>query len=125
MIDIYNFVDDLPTDQKQIVVYLHQLLESYPGVTSKIRYRIPFYFKKSWLCYLNPIKKGDGVELAFTRANELANESGLLDFKDRKQVAGITLSSMEQLQSLEQEIHFLLQEALLLDETTKYSVKKS
>ena len=65
---------------------------------------------------MNPQKNG-GIELAFTRAKELSNENGLLDFQDRKQVAGIILHSLADLENKSVAIREILQEAFILDES--------
>lgn len=102
--------------------FLDEFILDFPGVTSKLRYGIPFYYKKSWICYLNPIKN-NGIELAFTRANELSNEQGLLDFKKRKQVAGIEIYDLKDFPVTT--IQEIVNEALLLDETVPYASKRS
>ncbi len=121
MTAVNDFFFDLEENQKEIGLILHHLLESTPGISTKIRYRIPFYYRKSWICYLNPIKKG-GIELAFTRANELSNYSGLLDFKNRKQVGGITITDPRDIPM--DAIEEVLREAMLLDEHIKYASKR-
>ena len=103
-----------------ILEHLHNLITSYPEITYKIRYRVPFYYQKSWICYLNP-KKNEGVELAFIRANELSNENGLLDFKDRTQVAGVTFYNIKEIN--DEAVLEVLEEAFLLDQTVKYQSK--
>lgn len=108
-------------NQQEIMLHLHELITSYPEITSKIRYKIPFYYRRSWFCYINPLKN-DSVELVFLRANELSNEQGALDFKDRKQVAGITFATVSDIKY--ELLHELLQEALLLDENVKYAAKR-
>ena len=118
---VESFILEQGHPQQDILQYLHELLMAHPGVNCRIRYKIPFYDRKSWICYLNPTKD-KGVELAFTRGNELSNAQGLLDFKDRKQVAGIAFYQMEDIQ--EDLLLELLQEALLLDDTVKYNVRK-
>ena len=123
--DISNFVVYLSKEQKQIITCLHEIIESFQGIISKIRYKVPFYYKKSWFCYVNSIKNSDSVELCFVRANEMSNELNLLDFKDRKQVAGVTIASFTTLIELEKEIRYLIQEAIILDDTVPYSVKMS
>jgi hypothetical protein len=110
---VEEYILDLPAPQRNIMQHLHELLLSYPEVSCKIRYKIPFYDRNSWVCYLNPIKN-NGVELAFIHANELSNEQGLLDFKDRKQVAGMSLYKLDDIPTLE--VHEILQEAFLVDE---------
>lgn len=117
-----SYIYDREGEQQAIMLHLHELLTSYPEVRGKIRYNIPFYDRKSWICYLSPLKDGS-VELAFTRANELSNEQGALDFKGRKQVAGITYATMKDIK--EAVLHEILQEALLLDEEVAYASKRS
>ena len=104
------------------MLYLHETLMSFPNITAKIRYNIPFYYRKSWICYLSPDKKG-GVELAFTRGNELSNENGLLDSKGRKQVFGVTFEEVAGIP--QQAMYEVIQEALLLDESKPYASKRS
>lgn len=119
---IEDFILDHPNSQQQTLLQvLHDLLLSYPEVTGKIRYKIPFYYRKSWICYLNPVKN-DGVELAFTRGNELSNEQGLLDSKGRKQVYGVTFYKPEDIPlKVLQEV---IGEAFLLDEEVPYASKR-
>jgi len=121
MDSVSDYIDQLPSAQRSIAQYLDQWIMEFPGLTSKLRYGIPFYYKKSWICYLNPIKN-NGVELAFTRANELSNEQGLLNFKNRKQVAGIEISDLKLLPTVALEA--VISEALLLDEAVPYASKR-
>lgn len=122
MTPVEAFIADQEAPLQELMGYLHLLLLSYPDMTAKISYKIPFYCRKSWVCYLNPLKGGKAVELAFTRANELSNEQGLLNFKGRKQVGGITLESIKDIP--EEALHELIQEALLLDEQLPYAAKR-
>ena len=100
---------------------LHEWILEYPRITSKIRYGIPFYYGKSWICYLNPIK-AQGVELAFVRGNELSNAQGILDTKSRKQVAGLELFNLEEVPF--ETLNEVLSEALILDENVPYASKR-
>ncbi|MCP5062578.1 MAG: DUF1801 domain-containing protein [Ignavibacteriae bacterium] len=114
---IYNFTGQ----QKEIMEYIHNLMMSFPEIVSKIRYKIPFYYRKSWICYLNPIKNNK-VEFAFTRGNELSNEQGLLESKERKQVYSITILDIKEIPR--ETILEIIQEAILLDETKPYVSKR-
>ncbi len=118
---VEDFIHTLPKEQRQIALQLHELMMSNPEVTSKIRFKIPFYYRKSWICYINPLKKG-GVDFVFTRGNELSNEQGILDGEGRKQVRGIVIHSPDELpiDALEE----VIQEALILDEEVKYGGKR-
>ena len=106
---------------RALLQYFHRLLTDQPGVVSKIRYQIPFYYRKSWVCYLNPVKN-NGLELAFLRGNELSNEQELLDFRGRKQVGGIIYYEIKEID--EDLIMEIIQEALLLDEEVAYASKR-
>jgi hypothetical protein len=98
------------------------MMMSLPDVTCKIRFKIPFYYRKSWICYLNPVK-GNGVEFVFLRGNELSNEQGLLEAKGRKQVSGVTFYEIKEIpQEVLQEV---VMEALILDDEVKYKSKRS
>jgi len=116
-----DYIELLEGEQRRIMLALFQFIEAFPQVTCRIRYKVPFFYRKSWLCYLNPLKNGS-VELCFVRANELSNEQGLLDFKDRTQVAGVTYFSAKDIQ--EPMLAEVLQEALLLDEEVAYAPKR-
>jgi len=122
MNSIEAYISSQSDNQRKILQYIHELLSAYPGVTSKIRYKIPFYYRKSWICYLNPVKNG-GIEWAFLRGNEMANIQGVLAARDRKQVMGIIWYDISEVdQNLVRE---LFQEALILDETIPYASKRS
>ena len=73
------------------------------------------------MCYLNPTKD-NGVELCFTRGNELSNTQRILQSKGRKQVSGITYYEIKQIE--ESPILEILHEALLLDNEVPYKIKK-
>lgn len=107
--------------ERELSLQLYEHILSFPNLQAKIRYKIPFFYGKSWICYLNPLKVG-GVEMAFLRANELSNIQGALDFKMRKQVAGITFQKLEDLNF--DLITEILVEAIDLDMHVPYNVRK-
>jgi hypothetical protein len=59
--------------------------------------------------------KKNGVEQAFISANELSNVHGVLDFRERKQVGGITFYNKSEI-TMEM-LRSVVQEAILLDNT--------
>lgn len=114
---VEDFIYSHEGNQREIMLFIHNMMMAHPGVTHKIRYRVPFYYRKSWMCYLNP-RKGDKVAFNFIRGNELSNAQGILESLGRKQVMSITFGHVNEIpvQSLEE----VIQEAMLLDETTPY-----
>lgn len=121
MSKVTSFIDEQEDDQREVMFFLHRYLTEELELTDKMRYDIPFYYGRSWICYLNPTKNG-AVEFAFIRGNELSNEQGLLDSRGRKQVYGVEFEKMEDIpfELLEE----VIQEAILLDETVAYQSKR-
>ncbi|GAB4231908.1 MAG: hypothetical protein Tsb0034_04470 [Ekhidna sp.] len=113
---IENFILGLDGRQKAIVSFLHQKITNDHDLIGKIRFNIPMYYRKQWVCYLNPIK-GDGVELAFLKGHRLSNEQGILQSKNRKLVSGIDLYQVEEIPM--RAIDEILQEAIILDDLFK------
>jgi hypothetical protein len=114
---VEEFIYNYDGNRREIMLFLHDLLVSDFNLRSGISYKIPFYYRKSWICYMNPTKDG-GIEFAFQRGNELSNEQGLLVDRGRKQVRGIIFKTLFDipLPSLRE----VLQEAILLDEKIQY-----
>ena len=117
MNEVSFFIDRHEGKQREILQYFHQLLTVELELIDKIRYKIPFYYHKSWICYMNPNKNGT-VELAFPRGGELSNEQGLLQDKGRKQVKSIEFADPSEIP--ESLIRAIIHEAIILDETVPY-----
>ena len=110
---IENFILGLDGQQKAIVSFFHQQLINMHDLNGKISYNIPVYYRKSWVCYLNPIKN-NGIELAFTKGHRLSNDQQLLNKKDRKYVSGVDLYDINDIP--EKAINEIIQEALIIDQ---------
>lgn len=121
MTDVEDFINQYEGNQRKVMRLLHNLLATELNLTEKIRFGIPFYYKKSWICYLNPTKNGT-IEFAFTRGNELSNEQGLLDSKGRKQVYSVEFENISDIPH--ERLNEIIQEAILLDETKPYQSKR-
>ena len=116
MSDPEVYIQLLPPPQRRIMEVLYEELMLQPGVTCKMRFKIPFFYRNSWICYMNPLRKG-GVEFVFLKGQQLADPAGLLDAKDRKMVSGITIENAQKIPH--EALMELVQEALLLDELDK------
>ncbi len=108
-----DFIYQQEEDLQLLLLPLRELFLSYPGVTAKLRYKIPFYYRKSWVCYTNPIK-GQGVEVAFLRGFELGDPQGVLQDKGRKMVKGIDIFNPNEIEAKGVELYW--REALMLEE---------
>ncbi len=113
MTDVEDFILQYSDNQRAVLEYFHQLFTNELQLTDKLRYKIPFYYGKSWICYLNP-QKGEKIELVFLRGRELSNEQGLLSNKGRKQVSGVEFSSLAEIPI--EAMNEIIQEAIFLDE---------
>ena len=115
------FIDEAEEPPRSIMIFLHELLTNKLGLKPKIRYKIPFYDSKTWICYLNP-RKDTSVELAFIRGNELSNAQGLLEPNGRKQIMGINFTSLKDIPY--ESLMEVLLEAIELDDSTPYKSKR-
>lgn len=107
------FIDIISDNQREIILYLDALFLSYPEVSKKMRYKLPFYYYNSWVCYLNTVK-GDRVELCFINGQKLSNNQGLLDTRGRKMIAGIMLDHQKTIPN--EAVLEIFGEAIILDE---------
>jgi hypothetical protein len=121
MTEVEDYIYHFDDSQREIMLFIHGILSVELNLTDKLRFKIPFYYRKSWICYLNPIKN-KSIEFAFVRGNELSNSQGLLDSKGRKQVWSIELTKLSEIPI--KELNEIIQEAILLDETVPYSSKR-
>jgi len=121
MTEVEDYIYNFEGSQRETMLFIHELLSVELNLTDKLRFKIPFYYRKSWICYLNP-GKNNTIEFAFVRGNELSNSQGLLDSKGRKQVWSIELTKPSEMpiEGLKETI----QEAILLDETIPYASKR-
>jgi len=122
MLSVDDYIFSLEGEAMKIVQKLDTMLALQLGLESKIRYKIPFYYNRSWICYINPQKNG-GVELAFLRGNEMSNYYGYLDLKGRKQVMGISFYESKEIK--EDILMEIIAEAILLDEQVPYIKRRS
>jgi len=122
MSPVQNYIYNLSPNRQEIVQVLHNYFLSYDQIQDKIRFKIPFYYGKTWICYTNPIKK-DGIELVFVRARELRDSKEFLDFKKRKMAAGISYYSPKEVDL--EKVAIVFHEALELDKTKPYTFKKA
>ncbi len=84
---IAAYIEQQRPEQQQVLYHLHDYFMSFPNISVKSRYRIPFYDQKTWICYTNA-KKKNGVELVFLKGRELSDYP-TLESRGRKMVKGI------------------------------------
>ncbi len=92
------------------------------GAQELLRHKIPFYYYKGPLCYLNPRKTH--LDLGFYRGASLSNEQSLL-CGDGKLVRHIRFAPHDAQRAFSQEVLEVLHEAILLNEWHAEQKKKS
>lgn len=108
----------------ELANHLHHIAMEYPHVELKKKFNVPFYYGKTWLYYLNAIKKGkniNGIEFCFVRGRELLSKE-LLDFKKRTMIGGFTYTNISEID--EAILKLMIQEAIELDEAKPYTFVK-
>jgi len=119
---VEDYIYQLEGQQREIMLFFHELLTIDYGLQAKIRYKIPFYFGNSWIVYLNN-RKNNKVDFAIVRGKEISNSAGLLESRDRKMIRSVEFASVKEIpQDLVREI---IEEAIFLDQTVPYSIKKT
>ena len=121
MTEVENVIYQFDDPQREIMLFFHHVLTKEYALTDKVTFKNPCYYKKSWICYLKPLKN-EKVELAFMRGNELSNSQGILKSSGRKQLRSIELSTLKGIPMAS--IKEVLHEAILLDETKPYESKR-
>lgn len=114
--DVLKYIDELDEETKLICLELYDIFTNLPGFESKIRYKIPFFFRQKWLAYINPLKKG-GVELCFINGSSIVDPYNLLDNKGRKQVSGVTFMKISDIDP--QKLMVLINAAINFEESMK------
>lgn len=112
MNEVEEYILKLSQHKKEIALYFHSMFIEDYGLRPKISFRIPMYYGKKWVVYLNPDNRA-GVELAFTRGHLLSNKQGLLESKGRKMVSSIEFLNLEEIP--EKAIREIIEEAIELD----------
>jgi len=120
MSEVEDFIFGLEGNQREVLFFFHHFFTRELNLEAKIKFKIPFYYRKSWICFLNPLE-GNKLELAFLRGNELSNAQGLLENKGRKLVYGIVIEKLTDAPL--QQLHEIIHEAILLDANKPYSLK--
>jgi len=117
---VLNYIESQPLVQAEIMYFLYDYFSGFPTIECKYKFRVPFYYQKTWVCYTSPKKTG-AVELVFVRGRELL-DSPHLHANGRKMAKGIMYQSVDEI-SLDI-LEPIVYEALELDRTTPYTFQK-
>ncbi|MCC5925901.1 MAG: DUF1801 domain-containing protein [Bacteroidetes bacterium] len=97
------FLDYLPEHEREIVEALQSIImQSLPECVEKLSYNVPFYYRKSRICYIWPASVPwggvtSGVSLGFCRGHLLTDTSNYLEKGKRKQIYSKTFHSVDEI----------------------------
>lgn len=129
--NVQDFLDHLPEEEREIVEFLrHLILQTIPDCTEKLAYNVPFYYRRSRVCFLWPaaipwggIQQGEGVQLGFCQGFLLPDSRGYLERGNRKEVASRTFTNPKEIDS--ELLRTYLFDAVQLDEVTRKAKNQS
>lgn len=119
---IYNdFLSKLPEDNLvEVCQQISTKILEYPNIEIKKKFKLPFFYGNTWICYFNFLKTQE-IEFLFVRAREFPSKE-LLDFKDRVMIGGLSYKSVADIDF--GILNLLLEEAITLDTEKPYTFTK-
>ena len=107
-----EFVNRLPVEVKALAERLRKIiLTSSEQIREQIKHKIPFYYYKGQLCYINPFD--DRVVLGFSRGADLPDEFRML-VGTGKSIRHVVFDVSEKID--DDKVRILIYEALIVNE---------
>jgi len=116
-----ELISSLPVDIRDLVERLRKIiLTSSEQITEHVNHKIPFYYHKGQLCYINPFD--DRVVLGFSRGADLPDEHSMLkgNQKTVRRTVFYPAAGID-----EEKVRNLIYEALIVNELKTDRPKKS
>jgi uncharacterized protein len=114
LVDEYIF--NLSSKQQAIAEKVRNLLLTLvPGIQEKFSFKIPFYHYYGMFCYINTIP--NGIDVAFCRGKDLAEQFEYLNTKSRAMVASVQIYTLQEI--AEKQLHEIVVTAALWNEEAK------
>jgi len=111
-IAVDEFVNRLPEGIRALAKRLRKIiLTSSEQITEQVKHKIPFYYYKGQLCYINPFD--DRVVLGFSRGADMPDEHGLLKGNQKTVRHAVFYPDAE---IDEEKVRNLIYEALIVNE---------
>jgi len=113
MNDVEEYILQFTGAKREIMLFFHGLFIEDYKLKPKISFKIPMYYRNTWVVYLNSDNR-KGVELAFTNGHEFDINSPLIESKGRKLVRSAEFESLNEIPY--QNIKTLMKEAIRIDD---------
>lgn len=122
---VEELLDFIPEDELKLVLVLRNLiLDSVPGLSEKLSFNVPYYFKNRGLFFIWPASvlwgkqpTYKGVRFGFQQGYLMSDDSNYLDKGDRKQVFWKEFQDLKDIDL--QLLKAYIFEAVLIDEQFK------
>ena len=115
MNEVEEFIFNQAEKQRELLLFFHILFLDKYELKPKLKYKIPFYYRKKWVVYLNTTNSG--IEISFIKGYQFKGSWNFLESKNRKMVRSFSCNSLEDIPS--QELDEIMKEALEVDEIQK------
>ena len=106
-------------NQRDILMFFHELLMNQLGISVQLKWGIPMYSGNKMIAYLNRDTKSSGVHFCFYNGVQLANSNHILQIQGRKMVASILIKDLESIPF--DEISNCIQDAITLDKEMHFN----
>jgi hypothetical protein len=89
-----DYIESLPDEKRVIAELIREMLfENVPTIEERLSYKLPFYHYFGMFVFLNNTKVG--IDVVFCRGKDLVDEFPQLTVNKRAIMAGICISSKE------------------------------
>lgn len=114
MQNVEEYLHLQPQEFQKSLWELHLYLTEQCGLEPKIKFNIPFYYGRTWVCYINVHVKSQSFEFCFLNGIEMSTQWERLEMRGRQMVAGVVFKCDEKV--IGPQLEEAVQEALILDE---------
>lgn len=92
---VENYIYKQEKNQRDILIFFHELLTGQDGIKASLKWGVPMYSGNRMIAYLNKDTKSKGVHFCFYNGIKLAQNNTILEIKGRKAVASVLIESID------------------------------
>lgn len=116
---VSQYLRHSPPHIRELMTRLRSIIiETIPDAEETIKFTVPFYSRHGLLCYLSPLKDGDGVYIGFTKGYLMSDEYDLFQGKSLKQIRHMVYRTPSDIKK--KILQRYLEEAMMLNEIAKH-----
>ncbi|WP_333818942.1 DUF1801 domain-containing protein [Ohtaekwangia sp.] len=112
---VSHFIAEAREPHREIMTILRAWVRDLGAhMQEKISNKVPYFYLHGPLCYFSAA--AEGIDICFSRGNEISDDQKLLEAKGRKHVRSVTFHSVAELEENEETLRHILNEAAILNE---------